>query len=79
VWTRRAGGQIPGFTCCQPELLTNPVSELFERIDFVWTSNLTLRDPVIAITYGDVDLFRTPTEPRLWPADHAGVITELAF
>jgi endonuclease/exonuclease/phosphatase family metal-dependent hydrolase len=79
VWTRRAGGPIPGFTCCQPEVLTNPVSELFERIDFIFTSNLTLRDPVTAITFGDVDLFRTPSEPRLWPADHAGVITEFSF
>lgn len=77
VWTRRAGGQVPGFTCCQPEALTNPVSELFERIDFVWTSNLALPGPVTAITYGDVDLFRTPTEPRLWPSDHAGVIADV--
>lgn len=79
VWTRRAGEVLSGLTCCQAEVLTNPVSQLFERIDFVWTKNLTLDDPVLAFTLGDTDVFRTPSEPRLWPSDHAGVISALSF
>jgi endonuclease/exonuclease/phosphatase family metal-dependent hydrolase len=78
VWTR-AGTAVPGLTCCQAEVLTNPESQLFERIDFVWTKNITLHEPVVAFTIGDSDTFRTATEPRLWPSDHAGVVAPLRF
>lgn len=79
VWTERLGGDAPGFTCCQEVVLTNPQSVLFERIDFVWTSNLDLDPPVIALTVGDQPIFRTRTRPRLWPSDHAGVAALLRF
>ena len=78
VWTR-AGTAVPGLSCCQAEVLTNPESELFERIDFVWTKNMTLHEPVVAFTVGDSDTFRTASQPRLWPSDHAGVIAPLRF
>jgi endonuclease/exonuclease/phosphatase family metal-dependent hydrolase len=78
LWTR-PNSAVPGLTCCQAEVLTNPESQLFERIDFVWTRNLTPQDPVQAFTIGDSDTFRTPTEPRLWPSDHAGVVSSLRF
>jgi endonuclease/exonuclease/phosphatase family metal-dependent hydrolase len=79
VWTEREGPDQPGFTCCQDVVLTNLPSVLSERIDFVWTSNLALRDPVLAFTIGDLPIFRTLTRPRLWPSDHAGVISLLRF
>lgn len=78
LWTR-PNSTVPGLTCCQAEVLTNPESQLFERIDFVWTRNLTPQDPVQAFTIGDSDTFRTPTEPRLWPSDHAGVVSSVRF
>ncbi len=79
VWTERFGIDYPGFTCCQEAILTNPESALFERIDLVWTKGLTLREPVLAFTVGDLPFFRTRSAPRLWPSDHAGVIAALRF
>ena len=79
LWLERAGLDVPGFTCCQEGVLTHPDSVLFERIDHVWTKGLTLRHPVLAFTIGDLPFFRTRTEPRLWPSDHAGVIAGLRF
>jgi len=79
VWTVRDDHDHPGFTCCQEVVLTSPQSVLFERIDLVWTSNLTLSHPVLAFTIGDLPIFRTPSRPRLWPSDHAGVIAWVGF
>jgi hypothetical protein len=79
VWTVRAALGQSGLTCCQEVVLTNPESSLFERIDFVWTSNLKLSSPVLAFTIGDQPFFRTRTRPRLWPSDHAGVTALLLF
>lgn len=79
VWTERFGIDYPGFTCCQEAILTSPESALFERIDHIWNKGVTLRDPVLAFTVGDLPIFRTRTKPRLWPSDHAGVIAALRF
>lgn len=79
VWTVRAPLGQSGLTCCQEVVLTNPESSLSERIDFVWTSNVTLSSPVLAFTLGDQPFFRTRTRPRLWPSDHAGVTALLRF
>ena len=79
VWAVRAPLGQSGLTCCQEVVLTHPESSLFERIDFVWTSNLRLSRPVLAFTIGDQPFFRTHTRPRLWPSDHAGVAALLLF
>jgi endonuclease/exonuclease/phosphatase family metal-dependent hydrolase len=74
VWNERADllGQS-GLTCCQDVVLTNPQSNLSERIDYVWTSNVDLSPPTLAFTLGDQPVFRTAESPRLWPSDHAGL------
>ncbi|HTE49848.1 MAG TPA: endonuclease/exonuclease/phosphatase family protein [Kofleriaceae bacterium] len=79
VWSERDGHDAPGLTCCQDVVLAHPDSRLFERIDLMWTRNLTLAFPVLAYTIGDQPIFRTRTEPRLWPSDHAGVAALLRF
>ena len=79
VWTESLAGDLPGFTCCQDVVLTNPASLLFERIDQIWTSGLTLQQPTLAVTVGDLPFFRTLSKPRLWPSDHAGVVALLRF
>ena len=79
VWTLRDGPAFPGFTCCQGVILDHPDSRLFERIDLVWTKNLTLAPIVLTHTIGDQSIFRTATRPRLWPSDHAGVVAQLIF
>ena len=71
-------GPDPGDTCCQASDLTNEVSQLSERIDIVFTRNIT-PTTVESILIGD-----TPSEELkpfgiLWPSDHAGVVTTLEF
>ena len=67
-------GPGPGFTCCQAGDLTNPVSQLYERIDMVFTRNIALAAGR-SILIGDTPAERTPS--GLWPSDHAGVVTRL--
>ena len=67
-------GPGPGYTCCQAEDLTNPVSQLYERIDIVFTRNIALAAGR-SILIGDSPAERTPS--GLWPSDHAGVVTRL--
>jgi endonuclease/exonuclease/phosphatase family metal-dependent hydrolase len=57
----------PGFTCCQDELLNNPVSKLSSRIDYVLTR---LALPTSAHLVNQEPL-STPL-PH-WASDHAGV------
>jgi endonuclease/exonuclease/phosphatase family metal-dependent hydrolase len=68
----RASG--PGFTCCQAANLLNPVSSLFERIDFVLTNGAADRS-ANAHTVGDRHGNRTPF--GRWPSDHAGVVARV--
>lgn len=79
VWAEGVRLGQSGNTCCQSVVLDNPISSLSERIDYVWTSNLALRFPVLAFTLGDQPVFRTPSKPRLWPSDHAGLAALLSF
>jgi endonuclease/exonuclease/phosphatase family metal-dependent hydrolase len=65
------GGDGPGFTCCQAGNLSNQSSQLYERIDIVFTRNIAGVLPESKLI-GD-----TPTEITesvFWPSDHAGVI-----
>jgi endonuclease/exonuclease/phosphatase family metal-dependent hydrolase len=62
----------PGFTCCQNETLSNPVSLLAERIDLVLT-HAAVR-PLDADIIGDEPFQATPP---LWASDHAGVVAAL--
>jgi endonuclease/exonuclease/phosphatase family metal-dependent hydrolase len=62
-----------GLTCCQDGSLTNAVSQLDERIDFVF-----LRGGPNALgmqLVGDQPADRTAS--GLWPSDHAGVVADV--
>jgi endonuclease/exonuclease/phosphatase family metal-dependent hydrolase len=75
AWSQTHPGD-PGYTCCQSELLLNPVSELNERVDLV-----LYRGDVTATgmdRVGEDPADRTPAGPNLlWPSDHAGVVATL--
>jgi len=62
-----------GFTCCQAQLVNNPVSQLYQRIDLILTLG--------SIEAQNIALFgATPTSMTpggLWPSDHAGVAAQL--
>ncbi|AFQ51027.1 hypothetical protein [Burkholderia cepacia] len=65
---------VPGFTCCQAQLVNNAVSQLYVRSDLI----LTLGN----VNVQRIALFGTSqaskTASGLWPSDHAGVAAQLA-
>lgn len=70
----------PGFTCCQDEKLLNKPSNLYERIDLVFSRKVPqwVKDVnIVGIKPSDKTL--PSTGPRLWPSDHGGVSAELRF
>jgi len=75
AWTLRPGDPI-GFTCCQDENLLNLYSNLYERVDVTFTSELPV-GMVKVNTVGNDEEDKTPS--GLWPSDHAGVVTRLEF
>ncbi|MEM5371251.1 hypothetical protein V4C53_35185 [Paraburkholderia azotifigens] len=60
---------LPGFTCCQNQLVNNHASELFQRIDLILTRG--------AVDVKDADIVGVSQDSKtpdgLWPSDHAGV------
>lgn len=64
-----------GFTFGHEAHLSNPTANFYERIDFVFTKNLT--GPAWAIVVGDEQFNRTPS--GLWPSDHGGVVAKILF
>jgi hypothetical protein len=62
-----------GFTCCQAQLVNNPVSQLNQRIDLVLTLGRVAAQDIAL--FGDDSSSRTPG--GLWPSDHAGVAAQL--
>ena len=70
-------GGDPGYTSGQNETLTNPVSTLDQRIDFVFFKGRWRARTVEAHVVGDVP-FRPLTQAwPIWPSDHAGVVATL--
>lgn len=71
IW--RIVGTGPGFTCCQDADLSNSVSSLNSRIDFILFKNRWR--PIAASLVGENQCDKT-TEGQ-WPSDHAGVFGTL--
>ncbi|NYD42884.1 endonuclease/exonuclease/phosphatase family protein [Nocardioides panaciterrulae] len=65
-------GHGPGLSCCQNGTLSNPTSQLSERIDLV-----LLHGRVRAINAHLVDDQPISTTPPFWPSDHAGVVARV--
>jgi endonuclease/exonuclease/phosphatase family metal-dependent hydrolase len=85
VWTMRPGARtgkgapLVGYTCCQAEDLTNHRSELYERIDLIF-SLATPKKVKDARLLGESVADKTPPPgPRLWPSDHASVAARLQY
>jgi endonuclease/exonuclease/phosphatase family metal-dependent hydrolase len=82
LWTRTAPGRGEGFTCCQIEDLTNPVSVHRERIDFVFVGGperggvRVAETPAIRLFGDDQD---EKTRTGLWPSDHAGLFATMVL
>lgn len=65
----------PGFTCCQNATLTNPTSQLDERIDLILTSDEFEAKSAYLTGITPIDLPGT----TWWASDHAGVVARLAL
>lgn len=79
TWTMRPQ-RDEGLTCCQPETLTNRRSELYERIDMIFSlepPSRVVNMKLLGITMGDKT--RPPGHDGLWPSDHAAVAAKLFF
>lgn len=74
TWTLRPGNPA-GFTCCQEEDLLNPDSDLYERVDLIFSSETPAG--VKVNTVGNDQPDKTPS--GLWSSDHAGVVGRLEF
>lgn len=75
---RAAAAVHAGLTCCQWEDLSNRRSDLYERIDLVWSSGLPrVRDAhVLGESVGDKT---RPSGRGLWPSDHATVSVRIGY
>jgi endonuclease/exonuclease/phosphatase family metal-dependent hydrolase len=79
TWTMRPQ-RDEGLTCCQSETLTNRRSELYERIDMIFSlapPSRVVNMKLLGITMGDKT--RPPGRDGLWPSDHAAVAAKLLF
>lgn len=75
IWTEVDGHKI-GNTCCQAANLLNFPSELFERIDLVLVNGGI--QPVLGRDTGIQNGSRiSAPDGRLWPSDHAGLVSML--
>jgi len=64
---------LPGFTCCQNQLVNNRTSALYQRIDLILTrGNFDVHDVTL---FGLTQASKT--RDGLWPSDHAGVAAQL--
>ena len=81
AWLQGEDAAQSGFTCCQSEDLSNTVSLMNERIDYIfYRSDVTALGDKTEIeieTLGDEEEDKTPS--GLWPSDHAGVTAEMKF
>jgi hypothetical protein len=73
AWKQR-NPLLSGFTCCQAADLLNPNLALSSRIDLVLTRGISVEDIKLV---GDQPSDRTPSDPPLWPSDHAGLLATL--
>jgi hypothetical protein len=73
AWFLRPGN-APGLTCCQAENLLNHRSELYERVDMIFTNFEPRKVKARLVGHRVSDKTRPG---RLWPSDHAGVVAEI--
>ncbi|HSQ72011.1 MAG TPA: hypothetical protein VLM87_06275 [Rubrivivax sp.] len=80
AWTLRPQARDEGFSCCQAEDLLNRRSELYERIDMIFSltpPSRVLDMKLLGSTMGDKT--RPPGNGGLWSSDHAAVAAKLKF
>jgi hypothetical protein len=78
AWLFRPG-KVPGLSCCQDADLSNHNSQVYERIDLVWSSEVPWKVKDARVV-GETVNFKTKPQGRgLWPSDHGAVVATLQF
>jgi endonuclease/exonuclease/phosphatase family metal-dependent hydrolase len=80
AWTLRRHAPDEGYSCCQAENLLNRRSELYERIDMIFSltpPSRVLDMKLLGTNKGDKT--RPPGNGGLWQSDHAAVAAKLKF
>jgi hypothetical protein len=78
VWMLRPGN-VPGLTCCQAADLSNHRSQLYERVDLIWSSEPPLKVKQARVEGDTVNTKTHPPGRGLWPSDHGAVAATLQF
>jgi endonuclease/exonuclease/phosphatase family metal-dependent hydrolase len=78
IWQLRPGN-LPGYTCCQAEDLSNHKSAHYERIDMIFSLEIPARVKQVRLVADKVSDKTRPPGRGLWPSDHAGVTADLQF
>ncbi len=77
-WTQRPG-KVPGLTCCQRADLSNHKSELYERIDMIFSLEPPAKVKQARVVGATVSDKTPPPGLGLWPSDHGAVTAEMQF
>jgi len=78
AWTLRPGN-VPGLTCCQAADLLNHKSQLHERVDLIWSSEMPWKVKQARVEGDTVNTKTRPPGRGLWPSDHGAVAATLQF
>lgn len=78
AWLQRPGG-LPGLSCCQWADLSNHNSDLYERIDLIWTEVLPPKVKDARVLGASVNFKTRPPGLGTWPSDHGAVAATLQF
>jgi hypothetical protein len=78
VWLDRPGN-VAGLSCCQAADLSNHRSQLYERIDLIWSSVLPDKVKQARVEGDTVNTKTRPPGLGLWASDHGSVAATLQF
>jgi hypothetical protein len=78
AWLFRPGN-VPGLSCCQAADLSNHNSQVYERIDLIWSSEVPWKVKDARVVGETVNFKTRPPGRGLWPSDHGAVVATLQF
>lgn len=85
VWTKRPGAMtgkgapLVGFSCCQEEDLLNMKSDLYERVDLIFSLVPPKKVQDARLLGESISDKTPPVGTGLWPSDHASVAAKISY
>jgi hypothetical protein len=78
AWLQRPGSVV-GLSCCQLADLSNHNSQVYERIDLIWSFDRAWKVKDARVLGETVNFKTRPHGRGLWPSDHGAVTATLQF